>query len=474
MKKILLLSYLISFFKLSAQEADLATHNAVNDSLVALFNRQAFQESYSLLSPNLQKQLPQNNWVSLLKVNMYAGLGKVIRSEYFQYSKGAHLYKWFFDKITIQTSLVVHQSRLIEGVYFKPFVDKALKRTQRAATDNPLKTDLDKTIDSLARTYIDNVHTAGLSIGVIKDGRFFTYHYGETQKNTSKLPDNKTLYEIGSITKTFTGLLLAKTVLKKKIRLDDDIRQYLPEKYPNLVFKGQPILIKHLTNHTARLRSFPVEDITAQKGYNAQNPYKHYNSDMVLAYLHKITLDTVAGIQSEYSNFASGLMGIILEKKMKNTYENLIKKFITTPLSMTDTKIILTKEDSSHLAKPYDADGNPTHYWDITGLAGAGAIRSTLNDMLKYAKANLEAKDKAVILSHQPTFKVNSNSEIGLFWQLSTTKNGQQIIWHNGGTGGFSSFCGMIKAKNLAVIMLSNCSETVTQKGMDLIKIIQQ
>ncbi|MBL7817035.1 MAG: beta-lactamase family protein [Saprospiraceae bacterium] len=474
MKKTFLLLLIASSVNLCAQQADLATHHAVNDSLVAMFNRQAFEESYNLLSPNVQKKLDLKKWVKLLKNDLFMGLGQVKKSEFLENQNGAYLYKWSFEKMIIQTSIVVYQSKLIEGIYFKPFVEKAKKRTVAAATDNALKTGLDRTVDSVARTYIENVNTAGLSIGIIKNGETFTYHYGETDKKNPKLPNDKTIYEIGSISKTFTGLLLAHAVLQNEVNLEDDIRKYLPQDYPNLVFKGQPILIKHLTNHTARLQSFPVEDITAQKGYDASNPYKHYTSDMVLSYLHKVKLDTFAGIKSEYSNFATGLLGIILEKKFKKSYADLLQTYITTPLSMTDTKITIPKADFVRFAKPYDEAGNPANYWDITGLAAAGAIRSTLSDMLTYAKANMTATDSAVLLTQKATFKDSPNNETGLFWQLSTTSDGNQIIWHNGGTGGFRTFCGFIKSKNLAVVLLSNGGDDVTQKGLELMKVLRQ
>ncbi|NJN34345.1 MAG: beta-lactamase family protein [Saprospiraceae bacterium] len=128
------------------------------------------------------------------------------------------------------------------------------------------------------------------------------------------MPNNNTLYEIGSITKTFTGLLLAQAVFEKKIDLMADIRQYLPEKYPNLTFEEHPILIQHLANHTAGLTSFPYEDIAAKPNFDAQNPYKHYTSDHALAHLHTVKLERKPGEKAEYSNFATGLMGIILEK----------------------------------------------------------------------------------------------------------------------------------------------------------------
>jgi CubicO group peptidase (beta-lactamase class C family) len=459
---------------LRAQEADLATYNAIHDSLVSLFNKEAFEESYNLLSPTVQGQLPKTQWVELLRDNIHAGMGKVTKSDYLERSRGMQQYKWLFATSALQVSLVVAPTRLIEGILFKPFVEKPKKRIVPAATNNPLKTVLDKKVDSVALTFIEKSNTAGLSIGIIQNGAFYTYHYGEMDKETSKLPSDNTFYEIGSITKTFTGTLLAQAILDNKIKLDDDIRLYLPEKYPNLEFNGQPILIKHLANHTSGLQSFPSEDISKQAGFDPKNPYKHYTSEMVLAYLHKVKLDTAAGVKLAYSNFGAGLLGIILEKTYKMSYGDLVKKYVAEALSMQDTKINIAPKDSVRFAKPYNETGKLSVYWDITGLGAAGAIRSTVSDMLKYAKANMDAANSAMARAQKPTFKDRPENEIGLFWQLSTTKKGQLMTWHNGGTGGFTAFCGFIKAQNIAVVLLSNSANDVTQKGVDLLKALGQ
>jgi CubicO group peptidase (beta-lactamase class C family) len=472
MKNILVTLFLTFLcFKMTAQvAADLATHNAVNDSLITLYNKQAFEEPYNFLSSKMQEQLTKADWVALLSDNIYQTLGKVTKTEYLEKSRGMQQYKWVFDRSALQVSYFVSPKKIIEGIFFKPFTEKPKKRTVAAATNNPLKSALDKTVDSIAVSYIGQSNTAGLSIGVLQNGQFFTYHYGEMDKKSPKLPNDNTFYEIGSITKTFTGTLLAQAILDKKIQLDDDIRLHLPEKYPNLEFNGQPILIKHLTNHTSGLISFPSEDISKQAGYDPINPYKHYTKEMVLAYLHTVKMDTFAGLKSAYSNFATGLLGIILEKKYQMSYEDMVKKYAAGPLSMDATKIKIGAKDSINFAKPHDETGKQSSYWDITGLGAAGAIRSTISDMLKYAKANMEAANPAMRLAQKATFRDRPENEIGLFWQLSTTKKGQLMTWHNGGTGGFTSFCGFMKAQNIAVVMLSNCSSDVTQKGVDLLK----
>jgi CubicO group peptidase (beta-lactamase class C family) len=456
---------------MKAQQADLTTHNDVKDSIVEHFNKQEFAKVYALLSPNFKKQIAENQLITLLKNNIYEGIGKIVKSEYLGKKTNGENYKLTHEKSPLLLVLSVNEAKQIDGLAFKPFEQK---RATKAASNNPLTTDLDKIVDSVARTYIDKENTSGVSIGVIQEGKTYFYHYGEMDKSTKKMADNNTFYEIGSITKTFTGILLAQAVLEKKIDLESDIRKYLPEEYPNLQYKSDPILIKHLANHTSGIISFPSLDIMTQKGYDAKNPYKNYTSDMVLAYLHKVKLDTVSGFKSNYSNFATGLLGIILEKTYKMSYADLVKKYITDPLSMKATKIVLTDEEDKIFAKPYKENGELTNHWDITGLGAAGAIRSNIVDMLQYAQSNMMALNDAIILAQKPTFKRGAKSETGLYWQLDTNKKGQIVTWHNGGTGGFSSFCGFIKEKNIAVVMLANNENNVTQTAMNLLKAINQ
>jgi CubicO group peptidase (beta-lactamase class C family) len=466
MKKILAyILCVISLLNLKAQKADLATHN--NDAVIELFNKQLFKETYGLLNSDFKAQTSESEWITFLKNNVYEPLGVVEKTIHLMGENEGEMYKWVFKNAVLQLSLSVNKQKKITGFSLEPY--KEMENTQVSQSNNPMQTALDKIVDSVARTYIDKGSKAGLSVGVIKDGKTHIYHYGMADKDKKELPLDNTLYEIGSITKTFTGMLLAQALLEKKVNLDDDIRQYLTDSYPNLEFKGSPILIKHLANHTSGLPGMPA-DIYAQKGYDINNPYKHYTSEMALAYLHKIKLDTLAGIKSAYSNYGTGLMGIILERIYKMPYQELLTKYITIPLSMNNTKIEIAPSDSIRFAKPYKEQGKKGFYWDLTGLGAAGAIRSTVVDMLKYAHAVFEAKDAATQLVQKPIFKDKSNTEIALFWHLTTTKQGDTRVWHNGGTGGFSSFCGFSRSKNLIVVMLSNCSSNVTTTAMNLMK----
>ena len=452
MKKVFTFLFTLLFsLGINAQSNNSIAYNAVNDTFRTRYNQQNFKDIYPLFSPDFQKKMSENQLVDFLKNKVYAGFGAASKSTLLKQDAKRAQYVWSSKNGEALFVFALDSLNHIMAFQFKPYE----KPTHVSKSDNPMKTDFDKSVDNIARQYIDAGNNVGLSIGIVKDGQMTTYHYGTMDKKTMQLPNNQTIYEIGSITKTFTGTLLAQAILDKKINLDDDIRKYLPEKYPNLEYNGQPILVRHLANHTARLAGLP-KDFELKKDYDPKNPYKYYTTDMVLNYLHTIKLDTTPGVKAEYSNYAAGLMGIILEKIYKLSYADLVKKYISDPLSMNDTKIDILPKDSVLFAKPYLKDGQLTNYWDITGLGAAGAIRSNIVDMLKYTQANMLQNNEALKLAQQPTFTEDDNQSTALYWQLLKSQRGQQITWHNGGTGGFSTFCGFSKALNVGVVLLAN------------------
>ncbi len=337
-------------------------------------------------------------------------------------------------------------------------------------TDNKKQTPLDSVVENAAGNYIQSPQNCGLSIGVFKNDSIYFYNYGETKMDNKVLPDKNTIYEIGSVTKTFCGILLAYAVTEGKIRPEDDIRNYLPEKYPNLETNKQFIQVKHLANHTSGLPRVP-ENITAQPDYNKQNPYKNYDKKMIFDYLKSISLSTEPGEICEYSNLGMALLGIILENIYNKSFEELVKEKICAPNAMNSTTIDLTADELKRFADGYNADGEPTPHWDLGAFAPAGAIRSSAADMINYLNYNINEKDAATKLAHQSTF--NKNSNVALAWHLIITKYNNQLIWHNGGTFGFSSFCGLIKEQRTGVVVLSNSGTNVDFIGLSILKFLQ-
>jgi serine-type D-Ala-D-Ala carboxypeptidase/endopeptidase len=299
---------------------------------------------------------------------------------------------------------------------------------------------------------------AGITIGVVEHGvrRIFTY-------GTAK-PDS--IFEIGSVTKTFTGLILAQMVAQGKVQFDEPVRALLP---PGTVARpaGNEITLLDLATQHSGLPRMPDNFNPADK----DNPYVDYKAANLYAFLSQHGVEKPAGAPYGYSNLGLGLLGQALAVRASQGYPELVKNEITGPLGMNDTVVPLSAEQQSRFIEGQDGDHHPAHAWDLTGLAGAGAIRSTAADMLTYLEANLhpdklvlaapatpEAKtlSAALVASHElRADAAPNNMRIALAW-MYVPETGS--YWHNGATGGYSSFAAFDSKDDFAVIVLSNTS----------------
>ena len=316
-------------------------------------------------------------------------------------------------------------------------------------------------IDSVAQNYLTNPANSSLSIGVSDGTHTERYFYGETIKGTHQLPDGNSLYEIASISKTFTGLLLAHAVNTGKLRLDDDIREYLPGSYPNLQYKGTPIKIVNLSNHTATFPHSPA-DLEKQPSYDAANPYLNYSKAMIYKYLHNFKPDTVPGLRATYSNLGFAVLGTILENIYHQPIEELLHITITAPLKMDNTFFNLPASKKNFLTKGYkEKTGTEVPHWNLKNFKAAGGLKSDINDMLLYLNANMNELNTDYTLTQKQTDD-RGDFQKGLAWTLEPLAN-QQLIWHNGGTAGYRSFCGFIKNQQTGVVVLSNSASDVDE-----------
>ncbi|MDB5011031.1 MAG: class beta-lactamase-related serine hydrolase, partial [Mucilaginibacter sp.] len=212
-----------------------------------------------------------------------------------------------------------------------------------------------------------------------------------------------------------------------------------------------------------------------QKPYDKVNPYRNYNKQLLFAYLKTCTLNTKPGEHYAYSNLAVGLLGVILEKISGKSFEEMALAIICNPLGMKNTVQHLYPLLTSRFAEVYNDDGLQTVPWDFDVLASCGALRSTVSDLVLYAKANLNDNGltplaKAFKLTHDITF--NNDARLGLAWHIIVV-NGVNYYFHNGGTYGSSSFLAFNKDKKLAVIVLSNASASTDAVGVDILKKLQ-
>jgi CubicO group peptidase (beta-lactamase class C family) len=415
------------------------------------YNATAYKQAYNLLSVDFKKQFSEIDFVTFLEKNIYQNYGECLKYNLISIDKSTYYYSYIFKYDSLKFTITINNKNEIDELSFTPFSPKLKPKREFYLSDNKLLNSLDFKIDSIVKPYMQNPNHNSLSVGILKNDTVYFYNYGEIKTNSNILATKNSIYEIGSISKTFCGNLLAQAIIEKKINLDDDIRKYLKGNLKNLQFNNQPILIKHLANHSSGLPRLP-EDLFHQKNFNIKNPYSNYTNKQMLNYLSTITLNKTPGSENEYSNLGVGLLGYILEQVYQKTFSELITEKIKAPLKMKNTGVQKIKPDSILIG--YE-NGKEVLNWQFTCLEAAGSIYSTTEDMMEYVKNNLQ-KNIYKELEHGVTF--NTGHKIALTWHFLKRKNDPELIWHNGATGGFSSFIGLIKEKNTGFIVLTNSS----------------
>jgi serine-type D-Ala-D-Ala carboxypeptidase/endopeptidase len=322
-------------------------------------------------------------------------------------------------------------------------------------------------VKSNIQARIANGMNAGIVVAVIDGGQEEYYSAGKKSLVTSEAVNENSVFEIGSISKTFTGILLANAVLNGEVKLDDPVQKYLPATVVVPTRNGEAITLQHLANHTSSLPRMPDNF----RPSNPANPFADYSEQQIYDFLTHYTLMRDIGSQYEYSNFGMGLLGHILALKKGITYEQLMIDVIAKQLALPNTRIALTAEMKKNLAAGHV--GNlPVENWDIISLAGAGGIRSSAVDMVKYVRANMGVtKSKlypAMQLAHKNSRAEGTTPGVGFGWHLMN-KDGQEIIWHNGGTGGYRTFIGFVKGTSKGVVVLSNSANSVDDIGTHLL-----
>lgn len=435
------------------------------------FNAKQADSIYALTGPNFRHAVSAGQFRSLTEQQLFP-LNEIKGSTVISFvNNKVSTYKLVFQSVTLQLLMSLDTGNKIELFLFQPYKDITADKTTQVPTSNKLLNPMDKQVDEIARPYIQKVNTVGLSIGILKDGQISTYNYGETARGNNLLPTANTLFEIGSITKTFTATLLAYYANEGKVKLTDPITQYMPDSVKTNVALND-ITLQTLSNHTSGLTRIP-ENLQFDSA-SAANPYKSYNKRLLFSYLKTCKLNSKPGEQYAYSNLGVGLLGTILSQVSGKTFDQMVQEVICSPLGMKNTVQHLSALQVTQFAKVYSQYGDATVAWDFNALAACGALHSTVNDLLIYAKANmLERADKlskAFELTHQVTY--SKDAKIALGWHIILV-DGIAYIFHNGGTYGSSSFLAFNTDKKLAVVVLSNSAESTDAVGTGIIKKLQ-
>ena len=315
----------------------------------------------------------------------------------------------------------------------------------------------DELVAKIASPLVENKVVDGLSIGYIEGDHTGSVHLGSSTI-VGKNADDLTVYELGSISKVFTSLLLADAVVRGEIELEAtaDVANAAGIRLPS--YEGRSIQWIDLSTHRSGLPRIPGNlEVTSLK-----NPYERYDSKKAASALADLKLARKPGDSQEYSNFAASVLGYLIAENAKTTYQELLRDRIAKPLGMNDCTVDLTSDQKKRFAVPHDQPGSPTSAWSFADLPGAGGIHATMFDMMRFAKAQLSPPSgkmgEAIELAwKQHSTAEESSSATGLGWMIHADG---ETHWHNGGTGGSRSAIFINRRIKSAVIVLCNTSVT--------------
>ena len=298
--------------------------------------------------------------------------------------------------------------------------------------------------------------------------------WGSTGRADDAPADAQTLFEIGSITKTVTALALAVLVESGTVRLATPLRAVLPEGTGVPRHGATEITLEHLARHTSGLPRSPTP-VTSDLWValvQGGNPYGDLGEEAVLEALTGQRLRRTPGTgPPAYSNFGAGLLGIALRRVTgTGSYAELAAQTVLRPLGLGDTVVEPSPEQNARLAQGHGLFGRPVADWYLEGLAGAGALRSTVPDLLSYLQAQLDPDSTPLATAIRQTHELwqpGRRHTTGLGW-MRTQLPGGDLWWHNGGTGGFRSFAGFSPQRRRAVAVLVNDMRGPDRAGIDL------
>ncbi|TMO65191.1 serine hydrolase [Pseudoalteromonas aurantia] len=326
-------------------------------------------------------------------------------------------------------------------------------------SDNEL--DLKSFVEKKLTQFLSDEQAQVVSIAIVSGENSYQQHFGQFPDATK--PSNETIYEIASITKTYTGLLLAKAITDKKVKLDDDIRVYLGgARYQNLQYSNEPITLRHLATHRSGLPqdfSFTREDI---KNDNAFELISNYSKAQLFEDLSQFQLTSRPGSEYQYSNVGTTLIGYILEKVYNKPFATLIDEFITRRSGEEHTKLRRTRDEISEINQGTNGDGKLVPLLSPYSFA-EGGLTSTTRSISRYMRYLLNSSATEVTLSQ--TLLEGSKNWHGhaFFWNTYKYDSIMPKIYHSGGSIGTSSWLALYPKQRLGIFIVTNIASSNTQ-----------
>ena len=431
-------------------ELEKAVNKVVTEKVVKNYNNNDYNAIFSMFADVLKEALPIETTTEYFK-NLKSQAGNITNQEFKKYENGTYAsYKTTFERGVFALNISIDDNSKINGLLVKPFAEEV--NTENVINNLSIKNSL--TTKDQSEIIFENTkvfpNNTQLSIAIIKDGLVSYFGINKENDTISTIDNQKSIFEIGSISKVFTSTLLANFVIDGKVKLNDNINDYLKTPLNN----STEISFIDLANHTSGLPRLPTNlDLTK---VNPENPYKEYKEKELEDYVtNQLELSNKG--ENQYSNLGAGLLGYTLSKIENDTYESLLQNKIFSKYDMQNSTTDITTI-KGNLVKGLNNEGIEVPNWDLAVLAGAGAIFSTVEDLSQFAISQFEYKNKELELTRVKTFELNKNMDIGLGWHILKNKSDNLWYWHNGGTGGYSSSMVIEEKSKNGIIILSNVS----------------
>jgi len=336
-------------------------------------------------------------------------------------------------------------------------------------------------IEEIIKNHVTSGKSPGISVGLIYENGIQTFNYGEIEKKSNIVPTADTVYEIGSVTKPFVTILAAQLQHEGLLSLDDPITKFLPQIKSNSDIARKKITLRHLITNTADLpTTLPLKTIIPYlfklyiRKKHVHNPFSDYSKEELYDYLGKRKIKRVPGTTWSYSNYGYAILGHALEQVTDSSFEELVKNRICEPLGMKDTGINIFDSHKGKMATGYTFSGRPSNFWSSPSMEGMISLRSTVHDLLKFTSANLGLSQSSLspVLEYCLSTRVNPRlttfmkyypkyvygiplTKFRLGWLVFNFGN-DEIVGHDGGTEGFSSFLIMNPKNKSGVVILTN------------------
>ncbi len=446
-------------------------NKGVYNKLEFFINSQMTDSAYNLASDSFKQQFSLAKFTQVLQ-ELYP-LGRVKSSTIKEFEKGLATYQMDFDSQSYEVLFATDTTLKFNTLKFTPLAIKPQveKTIVVPATQKSVDND-DLFVDSVANAYLKQQNTQSLAIGILKNGQTKSYFYGETAKGNQTAPTKTSTYEIGSLSKVFTAILLSNLVEEGTITLDQPIALFLPDtlkKYEEL----SKITFQMLANHTSGLPRLP-DNLDKVKGFNENDPYKTYDKKALYSFLASFKNNKKPGEEYEYSNLGYAVLGDIICSIYKKSYDQLVKDIICKPLEMSNTFQVLDPKRKDTF-KVYNKDGQEVIPWSFDAFGPAGGLKSTLEDLLKFANAQFKMPqtpfENAMANTRLFTFFLPPDTDLGLAWHMNLIDD-LTVYWHNGGTAGSSSYLALSPDKKSGVIILSNSAISADDKGKAILDYI--